>query len=245
MPTDNAKISFSCPGCSRSLKASPLLAGKMVKCPCGTKFKAEESDASGTEKTAATPKPQDTSQSLNLTTCQDCNAKISRRAQTCPKCGSPTGTGDSMDFGGLSMHQAAPVMAAPPFMQLAAQQASNVPARPGQKFCSSCGAPHNANQAICLKCGVAIKGGAGGGTSNGNKTKATAGVLALLLGGLGIHHFYHGSWGRGLLFILMLLFGIGFIVNPILALIEAIIIFSMSEEKYNLKYNETPPAPFK
>ncbi|KQB56670.1 hypothetical protein AE621_24940 [Acidovorax sp. SD340] len=35
------------------------------------------------------------------------------------------------------------------------------------------------------------------------KSKVTAGVLALLLGGIGIHKFYTGAWGWGIVYIVL------------------------------------------
>jgi Predicted membrane protein len=40
------------------------------------------------------------------------------------------------------------------------------------------------------------------------KSKITAGLLALLLGGLGVHKFYLGKWGQGILFFIFCLTGI-------------------------------------
>ena len=193
MTTENAKISFKCPGCKRTLKAGVSVAGKVVKCPCGTKLKAPlgkspskaptpKPSAAGSQTPPAVPNP-------NLTTCADCSVQISKRAATCPQCGSPTGQGDSMDFGGLPAAQAAPMMAAAPLMQAPVQAAPQPAAMPGQKFCSNCAAPHNANQAICLKCGVAITGGAAAPAATGKKTKMTAAALAFLLGGIGATSF--------------------------------------------------------
>ncbi|MDW3648874.1 MAG: NINE protein [Bacteroidia bacterium] len=65
------------------------------------------------------------------------------------------------------------------------------------------------------------------------KSKTTAGVLAILLGGLGAHKFYLGRtlWG-----ILYLLFCWTFI-PAIVALIEGITYFTMSDGAFNAKYN--------
>jgi TM2 domain-containing membrane protein YozV len=65
------------------------------------------------------------------------------------------------------------------------------------------------------------------------KDKTTAGVLALFLGGLGVHKFYTGRTGMGILY---LVFCWTFI-PAIVALVEAVIFFTMSPENFNLKYN--------
>jgi TM2 domain-containing membrane protein YozV len=65
------------------------------------------------------------------------------------------------------------------------------------------------------------------------KTKTTAGVLALFLGGLGGHKFYLGKGGQGVLY---LVFCWTFI-PCFIALIEAIMLFTMSDEEFDAKYN--------
>lgn len=65
------------------------------------------------------------------------------------------------------------------------------------------------------------------------KNKSTAAILAFFLGGIGIHRFYLGQGGYGVLY---LLFCWTFIPAGI-ALIDFIIFLSMDEDKFNLKYN--------
>lgn len=65
------------------------------------------------------------------------------------------------------------------------------------------------------------------------KSKSTAGLLAFFLGGLGIHRFYLGQIGRGFLY---LIFCWTFI-PALIAIIDAISFWSMSEYDFNNKYN--------
>ncbi len=65
------------------------------------------------------------------------------------------------------------------------------------------------------------------------KNKLIAALLALFLGGIGIHKFYLGKGGQGILY---LLFCWTFIPG-IIAFIECIIYLTMSEEKFNQKFN--------
>lgn len=65
------------------------------------------------------------------------------------------------------------------------------------------------------------------------KNKTTAGLLSFFLGGLGVHRFYLGQTGLGILY---LVFCWTFI-PAIVALVDAIIFFTQSEEAFNLKYN--------
>ena len=64
------------------------------------------------------------------------------------------------------------------------------------------------------------------------KSKTTAGVLAILLGGIGIHKFYLGKIGIGIVYILFC----WTYVPVIIGLIEGIIYLTSSDEKFYLKY---------
>lgn len=65
------------------------------------------------------------------------------------------------------------------------------------------------------------------------KDKTTAGVLAILLGGLGAHKFYLGRWVQGLLYLLF----IWTFVPAFLGLVEGIYYLAMAREKFDAKYN--------
>lgn len=65
------------------------------------------------------------------------------------------------------------------------------------------------------------------------KDKTTAGIFALLLGGIGAHHFYLNQTGRGLLYFL---FAWTFIPSGI-AFIEGIIFLAMDQGRFDEKYN--------
>ena len=110
-----------------------------------------------------------------------------------------------------------------------------VPPRLEKQFCWSCGVETNQNQIVCVKCGVGLSGGSGG------KTKITSGIIALLLGGLGVHKFYHGSWGWGIVYLLFC----WTYVPAILGLIEGIIYLTMDDAKFATKYNSGDKSPFK
>jgi len=66
------------------------------------------------------------------------------------------------------------------------------------------------------------------------KNRSTAGLLALLLGGLGVHRFYLRQIGLGILY---LVFCWTFI-PAIVALVDGIIILTQSDEKFDEKYNK-------
>lgn len=64
------------------------------------------------------------------------------------------------------------------------------------------------------------------------KSKVTAGILALLLGGIGVHKFYLGKAGAGVLYLLFCWSGI----PGILALIDGISILCSNDEAFMTKY---------
>lgn len=65
------------------------------------------------------------------------------------------------------------------------------------------------------------------------KSKTTAILLALFLGGLGIHKFYLGKGGQGLLYLIF----VWTFIPSVLALIDMILLIVMSEKDFNFKYN--------
>jgi len=75
-----------------------------------------------------------------------------------------------------------------------------------------------------------------------------AGVLALLLGGLGIHKFYIGANGAGLIMLLVSLVGFALVVPPlvvaIIGLIEGFIYLTRSDEDFYQTYEVGKKAWF-
>lgn len=90
-------------------------------------------------------------------------------------------------------------------------------------FCRNCGAQLSAGDSICYRCGAAAAGATGappngyGAPANAHgawpghgalapveqKSKIVAGILGIVLGSLGVHRFYLGFVGIGLLQILV------------------------------------------
>lgn len=96
------------------------------------------------------------------------------------------------------------------------------------KFCHNCGAKIDIKAEICPKCGVRQP------TSSkvGGKSRIAAAVLALFLGGIGIHKFYLGKTAQGILYLLFF----WTFIPVIIAFIEAIIYLTMSDEDFAAKY---------
>jgi len=95
----------------------------------------------------------------------------------------------------------------------------------GMVYCRGCSKEIHESARSCPHCGATQGSGAQG------KNKVVAGVLALFLGGLGIHRFYLGQWWG--LFYLLLCWTF---VPAIIALVEAIVFFCTSDDAWNAKY---------
>lgn len=73
---------------------------------------------------------------------------------------------------------------------------------------------------------------------NRGRQKVTAGVLGILLGWLGVHHFYLGSTMAGVICLLLSCVGVGWI----LGLVEGIMLLTMKDEEFDAKYNLREPG---
>lgn len=75
-------------------------------------------------------------------------------------------------------------------------------------------------------------GGQMGKYPPGEKTKVVYGILAILLGWLGIHKFYIGQTKQGIIYLLLGCIGIG----GILGLVTGILALIKSDEEFYQKY---------
>jgi ribosomal protein L37E len=87
-----------------------------------------------------------------------------------------------------------------------------------QVFCTACGQQMSAEATACPKCGHPNKAKVQS-YQGAPKSRVTAGILALLVGGLGVHKFYLGKIGLG--FVYLIFFWT--FVPAIIAFIEGII----------------------
>ncbi len=113
---------------------------------------------------------------------------------------------------------------------------SNIPAvqkGPDEKFCQECGALIRAKAEICPKCGVRQVGGSDGLSAAPNRrSKLAAGLFAIFLGGLGIHKFYLGRTGQGVVYLLLC----WTFIPAIIGFIEGIVYLTMSDQAFAQKY---------
>jgi hypothetical protein len=101
------------------------------------------------------------------------------------------------------------------------------PLDPSEKYCFECGSVIRARAEICPNCGVRQPA-----AGFGSKNKLVAALLAIFLGGFGIHKFYLGKIGQGVLY---LLFCWTFI-PALIGFIEGIIYLATSDQDFERKY---------
>lgn len=101
-------------------------------------------------------------------------------------------------------------------------------------FCSECGENIKAKAEICPKCGVrqSSQNGAFSSTAPNGKSKIAAALLAFFLGGFGVHKFYLGQIGQGILYLIFF----WTFIPAVIAFIEFIIFLTMSDDAFNRKY---------
>lgn len=143
--------------------------------------------------------------------CSACARLMHAGALFCPDCGAPQG-----DTTALS-----PISADGRLESLSSGPLTG-------HFCHGCGKGIHISATSCPHCG-AVNRAAG---IKGSKDKSVAGLFALLLGGIGAHHFYLGNVGLGILY---LIFCWTFI-PMIIAFIEGIIYLTQSDENFAKKY---------
>lgn len=103
-----------------------------------------------------------------------------------------------------------------------------------EKFCADCGEIIKSKAEICPKCGVRQLPPPELQKARGDeKQKFVAGLLALFLGGLGIHKFYLGKGGQGLIYILFC----WTFIPAFLGLIEGLNYLTMSQQVFDERYN--------
>jgi TM2 domain-containing membrane protein YozV len=76
------------------------------------------------------------------------------------------------------------------------------------------------------------------GTGRG-KSKVVAGILGILIGWTGAHHYYLGSITAGIVILVLSCCTAG--IGGILGLVEGIMLLVMSDADFDAKYNQRTP----
>ena len=99
----------------------------------------------------------------------------------------------------------------------------------GMITCGACGKTLHVTAPICPHCGASQR-------SRGYKSKLAAGLLAIFLGGFGIHRFYLGQWW-GVFYLLLF-----WIMLPgLISLIEGIVFLVTNQESWDKRHNDGKP----
>lgn len=97
-------------------------------------------------------------------------------------------------------------------------------------YCSNCGVKLSPDERFCHNCGVTLNADSTAqnqytSAPSDQKSKFIAGILAILLGTLGIHNFYLGYTKKGVTQLLLFVFFLGF-VSFIWGIVDGIRIFT-------------------
>lgn len=98
-------------------------------------------------------------------------------------------------------------------------------------FCRGCGKELHESAKACPHCGATQLPIPKITSNKEGKSKTTAGILAIFLGGFGVHRFYLGQWW-GVFYLLFCWAGIPSLVG----IVEGIIFLSSSDNDWNEKY---------
>lgn len=98
-------------------------------------------------------------------------------------------------------------------------------------FCRGCGKEIHESAVTCPHCGAAQSSAQKIVSNRVGKSKSTAGILGIFLGGFGIHRFYLGQWW-GVFYLLFCWTG----VPSVIGLVEGIVFLSKSDQEWNAKY---------
>lgn len=101
----------------------------------------------------------------------------------------------------------------------------------GMIFCRGCGKQVHESAVACPHCGASQSAVSKTVSSRDGKSKSTAGILAIFLGGLGIHRFYLGQWWG--IFYLLFCWAV---VPSIIGFIEGIVFLSRTDQDWNAQY---------
>ncbi len=93
-----------------------------------------------------------------------------------------------------------------------------------KQYCAFCGNVIKKKAVICQKCGIKK-------SYEKEKSRISVALLVFFLGFIGIHKFYLGKPGQGILYLL-------FFWTIIPGIIAFILLIGMSDDKFDEKYNQ-------
>lgn len=135
--------------------------------------------------------------------CINCGEEIREESEVCENCG---------------VNQTSPL------------EGSHGEREENEKYCMECGELINKQAELCPNCGVRQRQAREAGSSDTDRQ--TAGILAILLGGIGAHKFYQGRTSLGIVYLCFS----WTLIPAILALIEGILMLTADDEEYERKY---------
>lgn len=153
--------------------------------------------------------------------CFSCGTVLHFSATQCTACG-------AVQAGSVSAPYQAPSPTSP---SSAGGGTSGLPQH--HVYCRGCGQAVHESAAACPKCGAPQRNQNGLTFNGGTHNRTTAAILALLLGGLGLHKFYLGSilWG------VIYLFFCWTFIPAVIAFIEGIYYLTLSDQEFARKYD--------
>ena len=136
--------------------------------------------------------------------CINCGSEIQNEAEVCPECGVNQSTRLESAYGERAEEEV---------------------------YCVNCGDLIFKEAELCPDCGARQPTTAAKPATD-NSEQVAAGILAILLGSIGVHKFYQGNTRNGLLYLCFFWTGI----PAVLGLIEGILILVADVETYEREY---------
>jgi TM2 domain-containing membrane protein YozV/ribosomal protein L40E len=106
------------------------------------------------------------------------------------------------------------------------------------KFCVACGEKLDFLAETCPKCGVRQPRFPGAQVQGGISRRIAAALFAILLGTFGVHKFYLGKIGMGILYLLFF----WTVIPTIVGVIEGIIYLTKSDDAFEEQYRKLRPV---
>jgi TM2 domain-containing membrane protein YozV/RNA polymerase subunit RPABC4/transcription elongation factor Spt4 len=215
-PPPAERVRLTCPECGKGLQVKAEAVGRKAQCPeCKAVLLTEPEFVERAKPPAVrttprpAPAPETREKSPSEKYCAECGAIIRARASICPECG-----------------------------------VSQTDLREREKkYCHECGEVIRAKAEICPKCGVRqttadYLAPADEDEETPSTNRVAAGILGILLGGLGIHKFILGYSTAGIIMLLVTILtcGVGGIAMWVIGLVEGIIYLTKSERDFYQTY---------